>query len=136
MNPGEFSVRNDRVLYVAMLFVIVGGLVAYRQMGRLEDPEFTIKEALIITPYPQGQRRRGRQGGHRPDRKGRSAARPDRARRFGVLAQHVRGQRRNPGPVPPGRHPPSVGRAPSQDRRRPSPRQHILYLSAHGSRPS
>ena len=52
MNPGEFSVRNDRVLYVAMLFVIVGGLVAYQQMGRLEDPEFTIKEALIITPYP------------------------------------------------------------------------------------
>jgi multidrug efflux pump subunit AcrB len=52
MNPGEFSVRNDRVLYVAMLFVIVGGFVAYQQMGRLEDPEFTIKEALIITPYP------------------------------------------------------------------------------------
>ncbi|HEY1861427.1 MAG TPA: efflux RND transporter permease subunit, partial [Gemmataceae bacterium] len=24
----------------------------YREMGRLEDPEFTIKEALIITPYP------------------------------------------------------------------------------------
>jgi multidrug efflux pump subunit AcrB len=52
MNPGEFSVRNNRVLYVAMLFVLVGGIVAYRQMGRLEDPEFTIKEALIITPYP------------------------------------------------------------------------------------
>ena len=52
MNPGEFSVRNNRVLYVAMLFVLVGGIVAYQQMGRLEDPEFTIKEALIITPYP------------------------------------------------------------------------------------
>ena len=35
-----------------MLFVLVGGIVAYQQMGRLEDPEFTIKEALIITPYP------------------------------------------------------------------------------------
>src|SRR5215813_10916493 len=52
MNPGEFSVRNDRIVFVAMLFVLVGGVVAYRQMGRLEDPEFTIKEALIITPYP------------------------------------------------------------------------------------
>ena len=52
MNPGEFSVRNASVLYVAMLFVIVGGIVAYQQMGLLEDPEFTIKEALIITPYP------------------------------------------------------------------------------------
>jgi multidrug efflux pump subunit AcrB len=35
-----------------MFFVLVGGLVAYRNLGRLEDPEFTIKEALIITPYP------------------------------------------------------------------------------------
>jgi multidrug efflux pump subunit AcrB len=52
MNPGELSVRNNRVVFVAMLFVLVGGVVAYRQMGRLEDPEFTIKEALIITPYP------------------------------------------------------------------------------------
>ena len=52
MNPGELSVRYDRVVYFAMLFVLVGGVVAYQNLGRLEDPEFTIKEALIITPYP------------------------------------------------------------------------------------
>src|SRR5262252_9746553 len=51
MNPGEISVRNNRIVFVAMLLVLVGGLVAYKNMGRLEDPEFTIKEALIITPY-------------------------------------------------------------------------------------
>jgi multidrug efflux pump subunit AcrB len=52
MNPGVFSVRNSRVVFVAMALVLVGGVVAYREIGRLEDPEFTIKEALIITPYP------------------------------------------------------------------------------------
>jgi multidrug efflux pump subunit AcrB len=52
MNPGVLSVRNDRVVFLAMLFALIGGVVAYRQIGRLEDPEFTIKEALIITPYP------------------------------------------------------------------------------------
>jgi multidrug efflux pump subunit AcrB len=52
MNIGEFSVRNNRVVFAAMLLLLAGGLVAYRQLGRLEDPEFTIKEALIITPYP------------------------------------------------------------------------------------
>jgi multidrug efflux pump subunit AcrB len=52
MNIGEYSVRNNRVVFTAMLFVLLGGIVAYRQLGRLEDPEFTIKEALIITPYP------------------------------------------------------------------------------------
>ena len=52
MNPGEFSVRNNRVVLVAMLMAIIGGGVAYLNIGRLEDPEFTIKQALIITPYP------------------------------------------------------------------------------------
>ncbi|MCI0333953.1 MAG: efflux RND transporter permease subunit [Planctomycetes bacterium] len=52
MNPGIVSVGNSRTVFVAMLLVLVGGAVAYLQIGRLEDPEFTIKEALIITPYP------------------------------------------------------------------------------------
>jgi multidrug efflux pump subunit AcrB len=52
MNLGEFSVRNDRVMYFVMAMIVIGGAVAYQNMGRLEDPEFTIKEALVITPYP------------------------------------------------------------------------------------
>lgn len=52
MNPGVLSVHNSRTVFVAMLLVLLGGTIAYLQIGRLEDPEFTIKEALIITPYP------------------------------------------------------------------------------------
>jgi multidrug efflux pump subunit AcrB len=52
MNLGELSVRKNRVVFVLMFLVLLGGLVAYHRLGRLEDPEFTIKEALIITPYP------------------------------------------------------------------------------------
>jgi multidrug efflux pump subunit AcrB len=52
MNPGEFSVKNNRMIYMAMAIAIIGGILAYMNMGRLEDPEFTIKRALIITPYP------------------------------------------------------------------------------------
>lgn len=52
MNPGEFSVKNNRMIYMAMAMAIIGGILAYMNMGRLEDPEFTIKRALIITPYP------------------------------------------------------------------------------------
>jgi len=52
MNPGEVSIRNNRIVFVAMILILIGGFVAYQNMGRLEDPEFTIKEALIITPYP------------------------------------------------------------------------------------
>jgi multidrug efflux pump subunit AcrB len=52
MNLGELSVKKNRVAFVLMFLVFAGGLVAYHRLGRLEDPEFTIKEALIITPYP------------------------------------------------------------------------------------
>lgn len=52
MNAGEFSVRNKRVSFAAMFLLLLGGIMGYRNLGRLEDPEFTIKEALIITPYP------------------------------------------------------------------------------------
>src|SRR5215510_11309245 len=52
MNPGVFSVKYNRVVFVAMAMAVMGGFVAYRNLGRLEDPEFTIKQALIITPYP------------------------------------------------------------------------------------
>ena len=52
MNPGEFSIKNNRVILVAMALAMIGGIIAYLNIGRLEDPEFTIKQALIITPYP------------------------------------------------------------------------------------
>lgn len=52
MNPGVFSVRNNRVVFTAMAMAVIGGIVAYMNLGRLEDPEFTIKQALVITPYP------------------------------------------------------------------------------------
>ncbi len=52
MNPGVVSVRINRVMFVAMAMMLLAGVVAYLNIGRLEDPEFTIKEALIFTPYP------------------------------------------------------------------------------------
>jgi multidrug efflux pump subunit AcrB len=51
MNPGVFSVKHKQVVFFAMALAVIGGFVAYTQLGRLEDPEFTIREALIITPY-------------------------------------------------------------------------------------
>ena len=52
MNLGVASIQNNRVVFFCMFLVVVGGIWSYQNIGRLEDPEFTIKEALIITPYP------------------------------------------------------------------------------------
>jgi len=34
------------------LILLIGGIIAFTNLGQLEDPEFTIKDSLIITYYP------------------------------------------------------------------------------------
>ena len=118
MNPGVLSVRNNRIVFVAMLLAVIGGFVAYRKLGRLEDPEFTIKEALIITPYPGASAEEVAKEVTNPIESAVPAARPARPRRVGVLARDVGGHGPRHGPVPQGRDPAGVGRAASQDQRR------------------
>lgn len=42
--------RTSSWLFAAIL--LFGGIVSYMGLGRLEDPQFTLKQALIITQYP------------------------------------------------------------------------------------
>lgn len=37
---------------IVILLALLGGWTAYKDMPRLEDPEFTIRSALVITHYP------------------------------------------------------------------------------------
>src|SRR5210317_1921167 len=52
MKITEFCLENRTTTLVLTVVMIVAGLAAYDSKGRLEDPEFTIKDALIITQYP------------------------------------------------------------------------------------
>ena len=52
MKITEFCLENRVTTLFLAAVAIVGGLASYATMGRLEDPEFTIKDALIVTPYP------------------------------------------------------------------------------------
>ena len=52
MNTAEVSIRYRTVTLVMVALVVAGGILAYQNLGRLEDPEFTIKEAQIFTQYP------------------------------------------------------------------------------------
>ncbi|CAA6821266.1 MAG: Acriflavin resistance protein [uncultured Sulfurovum sp.] len=51
MDIVKFSLKNRLIIYVVTILSIAYGLIAYEKMGKLQDPEFTIKDALIITPY-------------------------------------------------------------------------------------
>jgi len=52
INLAEFSITRVVITWAFMIFLVAGGLFAYAHIGRLEDPEFTIKEAVVITQYP------------------------------------------------------------------------------------
>lgn len=52
MNIAEFSIKNKVLSVIVMLLAAFGGYNAYKNMARFEDPEFTIRTALIFTQYP------------------------------------------------------------------------------------
>ncbi|TVS08037.1 MAG: efflux RND transporter permease subunit [Phycisphaerales bacterium] len=52
MSIAELSIRYRTVVIAITLAMLGAGIWSYQSMGRLEDPEYTIKQALIITDYP------------------------------------------------------------------------------------
>jgi len=52
MNLPAIAIQRRAITNFLTLLVVVGGLYCYSQLGQLEDPEFTIKTAAIVTSYP------------------------------------------------------------------------------------
>ncbi|MGO1120403.1 efflux RND transporter permease subunit [Rhodovibrionaceae bacterium A322] len=52
MNIGEFSVRKKVISWLLIIILVGGGVSGFQAMGKLEDPNFTIKKAKVITSYP------------------------------------------------------------------------------------
>jgi len=48
----RLSIEKPVLTWMIILFCLIGGLTGFLNVGRLEDPAFTIKEAIIFTPYP------------------------------------------------------------------------------------
>ncbi len=51
MNIAEFSIKKSVITWVLTIVVLFLGYFSYRSLPRLEDPEFAIKNAVVITPY-------------------------------------------------------------------------------------
>ena len=52
MNLPALAIEKKPVIYFAVFLLVFGGIFCYSQLGQLEDPEFTVKTAAIITTYP------------------------------------------------------------------------------------
>lgn len=49
-----YSIRNRLIMWLVILISVVAGSIAFANMPRFEDPEFTIREAQIFTTYTGG----------------------------------------------------------------------------------
>ncbi|EEX32027.1 MULTISPECIES: efflux RND transporter permease subunit [Vibrio] len=52
MSIAEYSIKNKVISWLFLVILAVGGYTSFMDLGRLEDPAFTIKDAMIISTYP------------------------------------------------------------------------------------
>ena len=52
MSIARGAIRRPVAVWLAILFCLLGGLWGLANVGRLEDPSFTLKTALVFVPYP------------------------------------------------------------------------------------
>jgi multidrug efflux pump subunit AcrB len=48
----QVAIEKKTVTVFATILMLVAGLAAYTGLGQLEDPEFTVKTAVVVTTYP------------------------------------------------------------------------------------
>ena len=52
MNLPRLAIENKTVLHFATFLLVVAGIASFFSLGQLEDPEFSVKTAVIATRYP------------------------------------------------------------------------------------
>lgn len=52
MDVARFSIVNPIYTWIVILMCLLGGIWGFSSLGRLEDPAFTIKVAIVVTQYP------------------------------------------------------------------------------------
>jgi multidrug efflux pump subunit AcrB len=52
MSIARAAVTRPLYTWILILFCLIGGAAGYLAVGKLEDPTFTVKTAMVITPYP------------------------------------------------------------------------------------
>lgn len=52
MSIAKYFIEKKVSSWMITLILLIGGILSFGKLGQLEDPEFTIKDALVITYYP------------------------------------------------------------------------------------
>lgn len=51
MSLTEYSIKNRVISWLFLVILAIGGIQSFNDLGRLEDPAFTIKDAMVISTY-------------------------------------------------------------------------------------
>lgn len=51
-NLTEWALRRKELVYFFVVLVFVGGIFSYRNLGRMEDPDFTIRTMVVSIAWP------------------------------------------------------------------------------------
>ena len=52
LNLAEWAIKHKPVVYFFIFFIILGGIWSYFHLGRSEDPDFTIRQAVVTAAWP------------------------------------------------------------------------------------
>lgn len=52
MDLAQYFIKNKTSSWLFTLILLIGGTLSFLQIGKLEDPAFTIKQAIVTIPYP------------------------------------------------------------------------------------
>ena len=51
MDIARYTIAKRTSVWVLIVLTLLGGYISYLKLGRFEDPEFVIRQAVINTPY-------------------------------------------------------------------------------------
>ncbi|HAK74396.1 MAG TPA: multidrug transporter AcrB, partial [Sporomusaceae bacterium] len=52
LNLTEWALKHKEIVYFFVILTFVMGIFSYRQLGRMEDPDFVIRQMLISVAWP------------------------------------------------------------------------------------
>ena len=52
MDIAKYFIRQKTTSWLLSVLLLIGGVISYTNLGQLEDPEFVLKQAIIVTQYP------------------------------------------------------------------------------------
>ena len=52
MNFSKWALDNSKLINFFVVILVVGGILSYGSMSKLEDPAIKVKQAMVVTTYP------------------------------------------------------------------------------------